>query len=112
MKKLIIISLAILVTPACQSTQDNNQAQSEITQWQRTNFEKLDHDNNGSLDAGEMRGTTQKWMTENGYSEEKQIKLTTKKFHKYDANNDQNVSLEELLAGNKLEQAKRMNKNG
>ena len=44
--------------------------------------------------------------------QEKQIKLTTKKFHKYDANNDQNVSLEELLAGNKLEQAKRMNKNG
>ncbi len=57
-----------------------------------------------------MRGTTKKWMDNFGWDEAKQIKATNKKLKKYDTNNDQTVSLQELVAGNRAERARKKQK--
>ncbi len=107
MNKIILIILTVLLTSFTGIAQAS---EIEIKQWEKQNFKKLDTDNNGSLDATEMRGTTRKWMTKNGWDEEKQIKMTNKKFKKYDGNKDHKVSLKELVIGNRKQQAKKKKK--
>ena len=107
MNKLILIPLIALLTVCSSAAKASN---IEIKDWEQKNFNKLDTDNNGSLDTTEMRGTTKKWMNKLGFNEEKQITMTNNKFKKYDSNKDQKVSLEELVAGNRKEQARKKKK--
>jgi len=107
MNKFTLIILTILLTFFAGVAQAS---EIEIKQWEKQNFKKLDTDNNGSLDATEMRGTTRKWMTNLGWDEEKQIKMTNNKFKKYDGNKDHKVSLKELVIGNRKQQAMKKKK--
>ena len=107
MKKLIMFSIAVLATTTSQSTQ----ADTNITKWQQTRFSQLDTNANGSLNVGELRGTTKAWMSKAGYSEEKQIEVTGKKFVRIDTNKDNQVSLEEyVIDQNNVKQRKKNNK--
>ena len=115
MKTLIAISFAAIISAPSQATPfpDQKNEKTAITKWQKTNFTKMDANNNGSLDPSEFRGTTKKWMTSKGYSEDKQIEMTNKKFSRFDINKDQKVSLEELARGvqNEKQRRKRNQKN-
>jgi len=104
MNKITLILLTILLTSF---TGMAKASEIEFKKWEEQNFNKLDTDNNGSLDATEMRGTTKKWMTKKGWNEEKQIKMTSNKFKKYDSNKDHKVSLKELVIGNRKQQAQK-----
>ncbi len=104
MNKIILIILTVLLTSFTGIAQAS---EIEIKQWEKQNFKKLDTDNNGSLDATEMREKTRKRIKKNGWDEEKQIKMTNKKFKKYDGNKDHKVSLKELVIGNRKQQAQK-----
>ncbi len=77
-----------------------------IVDWEQTRFNELDTNKNGALDNVEFRGTTRDWMKEAGLSEQKQIQQTNNKFKRFDANKDNNVTLEEFVITQRMNNAK------
>jgi Ca2+-binding EF-hand superfamily protein len=94
MKKIIIITSALLITTVCQAAQ--TVSDKNISNWQQTRFTQLDTDKNDSLNLSELRATTEGWMTKAGHNEEKKVKQTKKKFTRIDKNKDHKISLQEF----------------
>jgi len=103
MNKFTVVTLISLLSIGCSSITAGDL---ELVQWEKDRFKELDLNNDGSLDNVEVRGTNRKWMTKVGYSEEKQIKLTNKKFKIFDTNKDNKVSIEEFVTLNRKENAR------
>jgi peroxiredoxin/Ca2+-binding EF-hand superfamily protein len=77
----------------------------EIVKWEQKYFDELDTNKDGVLDKKELRDTARVWMTEAGYSEDKQIKETNKRFKRYDSNNDNKIIIEEFITVNRANDA-------
>ena len=98
MKKLVGMTLVLILIAGTSLVQA---ADIEIIDWEQEYFDKLDTNKDGILDKKEFRDTTRVWMTEAGYSEDKQIKNTNKKFKRYDSNNDNKITIEEFVTVNR-----------
>ena len=111
MKKLIMLSIALLALTACQSSQYSNQPQahSNIAEWQQTRFAQLDTDKNGFLNLNEFLISTKPWMTKAGYDEIKRVKLTWNKLDRWDKNKDKQITLKEFDKGVKAENKRKKN---
>lgn len=100
MKKTTFISVLI----ALSSTLLIHAAKAEplqFTEWEKSRFAEIDSNNDNQLDQQEFRATTRGWMTKSGFDEQKQIKLTNKKFRRYDANGDNGISIMEFVQTNR-----------
>jgi len=104
-KSLFALTILFTLTTGMASASDL-----KIKKWEISNYKKLDTDGNGSLDTSEFRSTTKKWMDNLGWNEKRQVKATNNKFKKYDTNKNKQVSLDELVTGNRKERARKKQK--